>query len=53
MNDIKEQLAVVGQAKGWTEGTDLGTKVVYQAMGKRCVKIDRRGGNGGKVSFAT
>ena len=53
MNEIKESLANVVKDRGWMEGTDVGTKVVYLALGKRCLKIDRRGGGGGRVSFAS
>ncbi|ORX38377.1 hypothetical protein BD324DRAFT_649749 [Kockovaella imperatae] len=52
MNEVKEALTSIAQSRGWTDGPDLSTKVIYQSMAKKCTKIDRRGGNGGRISFA-
>lgn len=52
MNDVKEQLGSTAKARGWDGAAELGTKIIYAAVGKRVVTIDRRGGAGGKVRFA-
>jgi len=48
---IKETLGSTARARGWEGGEDMATKIIYTAVGKRVVKIDRRGGSGGKVAF--
>ncbi|WVQ71989.1 hypothetical protein IAR50_001533 [Cryptococcus sp. DSM 104548] len=52
MNEIKEVLQSIAQARGWGGAGQLGTKVIYAAVGKRAVKIDRKGGGAGRVRFA-
>ena len=51
MQAIKETLGSTARARGWEGGQDIATKIIYMAVGKRVVKIDRRGGSGGKVAF--
>ncbi len=50
MSDLKESLGAIAAARGWDK--DMATKVIYGAVAKRTVKIDRRGGGGGKVLFS-
>ncbi|EIW68286.1 hypothetical protein TREMEDRAFT_57270 [Tremella mesenterica DSM 1558] len=52
MNDVKDRLAAVVKARGWEDAAGQATKVVYAAVGRRTVKIDRRGGGGGRIKFA-
>ncbi|RXK42411.1 hypothetical protein M231_00401 [Tremella mesenterica] len=52
MNDVKDRLAAVVKARGWDDAAGQATKVVYAAVGRRTVKIDRRGGGGGRIKFA-
>ncbi|KAL0247230.1 hypothetical protein I308_104265 [Cryptococcus tetragattii IND107] len=52
MNEIKESLGNVAKEKGWDGAGGLGTKVIYAAVGKRVVKIERKGGGAGRVRFA-
>lgn len=52
LNEVKERLGAMAKARGWDGADDLGTKAVYGGVGKRVVRIDRRGGGGGKVKFA-
>ncbi len=49
MTGLKELLGVAAKERGWDEM--MGTKVIYGAVAKKAVKIDRRGGGGGKVLF--
>ena len=52
MADVKERLGAIAKARGWDGAAEQGTKVVYTAVAKRTVRIDRRGGAGGRVKFA-
>lgn len=52
MNEIKESLGSVAKEKGWDGAGGLGTKIIYAAVGKRVVKIERKGGGAGRVRFA-
>ncbi|KAK8854665.1 hypothetical protein IAR55_003404 [Kwoniella newhampshirensis] len=52
MNEMKESLGSVAKARGWDGAGGLATKVIYAAVGKRTIRIDRKGGGSGKVSFA-
>ena len=56
MNEVKEGLAAMIKARGWeatSEGAEgLGTKVIYAVVGKKVVRIDRRGGVSGRLRFA-
>ncbi|OWT38149.1 hypothetical protein C362_04015 [Cryptococcus neoformans Bt1] len=52
MNEVKESLGNVAKERGWDGAGGLGTKVIYAAVGKRVVKIERKGGGAGRVRFA-
>lgn len=52
MNEVKEFLGNVAKERGWDGAGGLGTKVIYAAVGKRVVKIERKGGGAGRVRFA-
>ncbi|WWD19191.1 hypothetical protein CI109_103649 [Kwoniella shandongensis] len=52
MNEVKETLGSVAKARGWDGAGGLATKVIYAAVGKRTVRIDRKGGGSGRVKFA-
>ncbi|WVN86329.1 uncharacterized protein L203_101492 [Cryptococcus depauperatus CBS 7841] len=51
MNDMKEKLNGIALARGWTGTAQMATKVIYAAVGKRVVTIDRKGGGLGRVKF--
>jgi hypothetical protein len=54
MNKVKEILAGVVKEKGWdSAGGDggLGVRAVYQCVGKKLLRINRKGGGGGVVEF--
>ena len=48
----KDALGAMIRARGWDNTQDLETKTVYYGVGNRVLKIDRKGGAGGKVIFA-
>lgn len=52
MPEAKSGLGAVCRARGWDGAEDLASKTIYAAVGRRAVRIDRRGGGGGKVRFA-
>ncbi|WRT68533.1 uncharacterized protein IL334_005510 [Kwoniella shivajii] len=51
MNELKESLTSIAKARKFDGASGLGTKVIYAAVGKRTVKIERKGGSG-RVRFA-
>lgn len=52
MQASKDTLGSIVKARGWTFEDDFITKTIYAGVGKRVVKIDRKGGFGGRVFFA-
>jgi hypothetical protein len=52
MTETKLALAAVTKARGWDASENMATKLVYEAVAKRVVKINRKGGGGGRVTFA-
>jgi hypothetical protein len=50
MIEMKEALGEVTTARGWD--MDVGTRVIYNVVARKTVKIDRKGGGAGKISFA-
>jgi hypothetical protein len=52
MNELKDHLGNIARDRGWSGPDADVTKTVYGVVGKKTVKIDRRGGNGGTLSFA-
>ncbi|WVF67555.1 hypothetical protein IAT40_002312 [Kwoniella sp. CBS 6097] len=51
MNELKEALGSVAKERGFEGASGLGTKMIYAAVGKRVVKIER-GKGGSRVRFA-
>ncbi|WWC90487.1 uncharacterized protein L201_005423 [Kwoniella dendrophila CBS 6074] len=51
MNELKEHLNSVAKVRNFDNSSGLGTKIIYAAVGKRIIKIDRKGGNV-KIKFA-
>jgi hypothetical protein len=51
LNEVKDRLGNVASVKGWNGIEGEITKVVYQLIGKKTLKIDRRGKAGGFLSF--
>ncbi|WVQ95073.1 hypothetical protein IAU59_002166 [Kwoniella sp. CBS 9459] len=52
MNELKEALGSVAKARGFEGAGGLGTKMIYAAVGKRVIKIER-GRGGSRVKFAS
>jgi hypothetical protein len=56
MNETKERIAAMIRARGWETELEaaeaLSNRTIYGAMGKKVVRIDRRGGGMGRVRFA-
>ena len=56
MNEVKERIASMIRARGWemdlAAAEGLSNRTIYGAMGKKVVRIDRRGGGMGRVRFA-
>lgn len=50
VQSAKENLGAIARARGWVEGDERVSKVIYTAVGKRTIKIDRRVA-GGKIVF--
>ncbi|WVQ80154.1 hypothetical protein IAT38_002259 [Cryptococcus sp. DSM 104549] len=50
MNEMKERLKQVSDRRGWSAVGEPWTKSIYALVGKRTVKIDRKGGRAG-VAF--
>lgn len=52
LNEVKATLASIAKARNFGDGVELGTKTIYGAVGKKVIKIDRRGGGpGGRLVF--
>lgn len=51
MNDVKEHLGRVARERGWNGVDGEITKAVYFLIGKKTLKIDRRGKAGGIIGF--
>ncbi|WWC63424.1 uncharacterized protein I303_106026 [Kwoniella dejecticola CBS 10117] len=51
MTDLKEQLTSIAKARQFDGANTVGTKMIYAAVGKRAIRIDRKGGSG-KIRFA-
>ncbi|WVQ68389.1 uncharacterized protein L199_006597 [Kwoniella botswanensis] len=51
MNELKEHLASIAKARNFDGASSNSTKIIYAAVGKRMVRIDRKGGMV-KVKFA-
>ncbi|OCF32763.1 hypothetical protein I316_05685 [Kwoniella heveanensis BCC8398] len=51
MNELKESLGLLAKEKGFEGAGGLGTKMIYAAVGKRVIKIER-GKGGSRVRFA-
>lgn len=52
MIEVKENLASVSRARGWDGAEGLTNKVIFTAVGKKIIRIDRRGKPGGSLRFA-
>ncbi|OCF57571.1 hypothetical protein L486_05030 [Kwoniella mangroviensis CBS 10435] len=51
MNELKEHLGSIAKARNFDGASSNATKIIYAAVGKRMVRIDRKGGMV-KVKFA-
>ncbi|WWC71448.1 uncharacterized protein I206_105404 [Kwoniella pini CBS 10737] len=51
MNEMKESLTSIAKARNFDGANTVGTKIIYAAVGKRTISIDRKGGSG-KIRFA-
>ncbi|WWD02259.1 hypothetical protein V865_000297 [Kwoniella europaea PYCC6329] len=51
MNELKEHLGSIAKARNFDGASSNSTKIIYAAVGKRMVRIDRKGGMV-KVKFA-
>jgi len=56
MNEAKESIAAMVRARGWETDLEaaegMSNRTIYGAMGKKVIRIDRRGGGMGRVRFA-
>ena len=52
LQSAKESLESVARARGWEGDEEHITRIIYVGVGKRILKIDRKGGGGGRLCFA-
>lgn len=52
MNEVKDSLGATARARKWEDADSLPSTVIFKLVGKKCMRIDRRGGASGTLRFA-